>query len=504
MKTLTPALAAHLAGEVTTLCTCWKVSRTDGVILGFTEHDQDVVIDGIIYKAATGTTPTAIAASADLAVDNVDVTVVLDDVVITEADLWSGVYDNASVQMLLVNWASPADGSLVLSNGHIGQIRMGGPSATAEVRGLVQAFATNIGDFFSAGCRATLGDVHCRIDLSGLTVAGTVGRITSQRIFSLSGTGPVLEPTLPNRTVVAGRSFTHKIAATAFFDPAGNLLMFTASLGDGTALPSWLAFNATTLTFSGTPPGGVPSLTFSVTASDGAASVSGAFSLTIDPAGTSFSIPPVVAETPGNVRVPAGTAFGFELSPTTFYDADGEGLAYSASLSSGASSPPWFAFGALPSWIAFSAATLGFTGTAPLDGPNDANGVQQINQYILRLQATNGAGAVASCDFLLIATVSGDQGPPAAGYYAGGVVTFTSGANFGIPMEVKDSNGATLTTFLSMPRPLAVGDTFSIYPGCDKTAATCQDTYNNIINFRGEPFVPGIDAAMEYPGAPNG
>ena len=44
MKTLSPALAAHMDGEVTTLATCWKLKRRDGVILGFTDHDTDVVV----------------------------------------------------------------------------------------------------------------------------------------------------------------------------------------------------------------------------------------------------------------------------------------------------------------------------------------------------------------------------------------------------------------------------------------------------------------------------
>ena len=87
MKTATSELAAHLVGEVTTLATCWKITRRDGVVLGFTDHIRDLDIDGVTYRAASGYTRTAIRSTADLAVDNLDVESVFSDDGITEADL---------------------------------------------------------------------------------------------------------------------------------------------------------------------------------------------------------------------------------------------------------------------------------------------------------------------------------------------------------------------------------------------------------------------------------
>ena len=50
-KTISTALAQHLAGEVTTLATCWKITRRDGIVLGFTDHVRDLQIDGVVtYK----------------------------------------------------------------------------------------------------------------------------------------------------------------------------------------------------------------------------------------------------------------------------------------------------------------------------------------------------------------------------------------------------------------------------------------------------------------------
>lgn len=54
MKSLSPGLAAHLAGGVTTLCRCWRLERKDGTVMGFTDHDRDLAFDSVTYRAASG------------------------------------------------------------------------------------------------------------------------------------------------------------------------------------------------------------------------------------------------------------------------------------------------------------------------------------------------------------------------------------------------------------------------------------------------------------------
>ena len=90
MKIISPGLDAHLASEVTTLATCWKLTRRDAFALGFTDHDSDIVLDGLTYQAASGFTPSAIASNSELAVDHLDVEGVLDNENITEEDIGPG------------------------------------------------------------------------------------------------------------------------------------------------------------------------------------------------------------------------------------------------------------------------------------------------------------------------------------------------------------------------------------------------------------------------------
>ncbi len=86
-------------------------------------------------------------------------------------------------------------------------------------------------------------------------------------------------------------------------------------------------------------------------------------------------------------------------------------------------------------------------------------------------------------------------------FWTFGLLTFTSGNNIGIALEIKDyvlSTGA-FELYTAMPFIVQVGDTYEVTAGCDKKVATCIAKFNNVNNFRGEPFVPGQDYMFRYP-----
>lgn len=80
-----------------------------------------------------------------------------------------------------------------------------------------------------------------------------------------------------------------------------------------------------------------------------------------------------------------------------------------------------------------------------------------------------------------------------------GELVWTSGANATRRAEVRRQAGGRIELFEPMGRDIAVGDAFTIHAGCDKALATCRDKFANILNFRGEPHVPGQDAMLRYP-----
>ncbi|WP_404711735.1 DUF2163 domain-containing protein [Sphingomonas sp. MMS24-J13] len=110
------------------------------------------------------------------------------------------------------------------------------------------------------------------------------------------------------------------------------------------------------------------------------------------------------------------------------------------------------------------------------------------------------AGCALNADsFASAATVSGTPSRTAFasgltghnGEFAQGRVKFTSGANTGIARTVKSNDGAGNFMLISpLPAPLAAGDAFTAYKGCDLTSATCTSRFNNIAHFKGTPFCP--------------
>ncbi len=82
-----------------------------------------------------------------------------------------------------------------------------------------------------------------------------------------------------------------------------------------------------------------------------------------------------------------------------------------------------------------------------------------------------------------------------------GLLTWTSGPNAGLAMEVKSFIAKQFTLWLPMPHAIAVGDTYSVYKGCDKRFSTCQSKFNNVVNFGGFPYLPGVDRILNYPDA---
>jgi hypothetical protein len=166
MKSVSSALAAHLAGEVTTLATCWQVTRKDGREFFFTDHDCDLAFEDEIYLASSGYTRSAIANEAGMAVDNLDVEGVFDHEQISEQDRRAGLFDHAEVQVFLVNWADLSQGQLRLRRGWFGEVQLTGAGMfRTELRGLTQALNVRIGEICSPECRADLGDHRCRVPI---------------------------------------------------------------------------------------------------------------------------------------------------------------------------------------------------------------------------------------------------------------------------------------------------------------------------------------------------
>lgn len=188
MKTLYGNLQAHLDSGATTLCWCWKLTRTDARVLGFTDHDADVVCDGVHYSAASGMTASTADSACDYSVDNMQVRSILSAQTLCEADIAAGIYDGASVAIYRVNWANPSD-YVLMRKGTIGEIKRGANGFQAELRGLMQQLAQPVGRSFCYLCDADFGDVRCGkdVDPAAFRGRGYVTAVTDSRRFMASG-----------------------------------------------------------------------------------------------------------------------------------------------------------------------------------------------------------------------------------------------------------------------------------------------------------------------------
>jgi uncharacterized phage protein (TIGR02218 family) len=184
MQQISSQLSAHLAGDVMTLATCWRVTRRDGVSQYFTDHDVNVVVDGNTYLARTGIVPSAVTSQAGLAVDNLELEGLLDSESITREALLAGFYDHAELEIFMVNYAAPGDGRLHVKTGWLGEVTLQEGTFVAEVRGISAALQQTIGEVYTPTCRAQLGDARCGKDLTAFTFMGTVDTVENEFSFT--------------------------------------------------------------------------------------------------------------------------------------------------------------------------------------------------------------------------------------------------------------------------------------------------------------------------------
>jgi uncharacterized phage protein (TIGR02218 family) len=180
------ALAAHLAGGAATVARAWAVTRRDGVVLGFTDHDRDLQFNGIDFRADSGLAAGVLEQTTGLSVDNAEALGAITGDAVTEADLVAGRYDGAEVVAWLVNWSEPSERRIEF-RGRVGAVTRNGVAFTAELRGLSEGLNIETGASFRRQCAAELGDSRCGFDLAtpGFRLAGTLATVVDGAVMEV-------------------------------------------------------------------------------------------------------------------------------------------------------------------------------------------------------------------------------------------------------------------------------------------------------------------------------
>lgn len=239
MRNVTAAMAAWLQNDARTTATCVRITRADGAVYGFTDHDVDIQFGGLTYQSSVGYTASAIENSGDLSTSNMEVDGLLlaSGGAITQTDIEGGLWSNAAVVIFVVNYADLTMGSAVLNAGNLGNFSLFNGSWKVELRGLAQTMQQATGEQFSAGCRADFGDARCKLTLSDKTFSGSVSSVLAANVSwsdpTLTQTGPTSPYTdTSGHTVPTAAPYQVQIAPpsgsfvanTDVRDPAGNTL----------------------------------------------------------------------------------------------------------------------------------------------------------------------------------------------------------------------------------------------------------------------------------------
>lgn len=167
MRNFSTSFETHIQQECTTLCWAWKLTRADAVVLGFTDHDNPLEIDGLVYKAASGFIPSEIENRLGFSLDNSAVIGALSSEQITVEDVEAGKYDHAQIEVLRVNWKSPDEYGLIWG-GAIGDIKLKDGQIEAEIIGRSAVLNRSTGRVFSRQCDAVFGSEKCGVDVGAL------------------------------------------------------------------------------------------------------------------------------------------------------------------------------------------------------------------------------------------------------------------------------------------------------------------------------------------------
>lgn len=160
-------------------CLCWTLTRKDDTRIGFTDHDRDLTVNGLIHHASSGFTPADIDAKSGFSVDNSSASGLLTHDAITAADIDAGRYDGAKIEITRVNWADISEQTPVWT-GFFGAIERKGDSFTVELSGHAAQLSRSQGRVFSRLCDARFGDARC-----GLNAADYPAGTQCPRTFSV-------------------------------------------------------------------------------------------------------------------------------------------------------------------------------------------------------------------------------------------------------------------------------------------------------------------------------
>jgi hypothetical protein len=170
MKQISEELTVRLSGEVVTLCLCWKLSRADGYVLGLTEHDQALEVDGVTYGPGAAVGAGTFTQTADLKPGRAAAAGMLASDAIRADEIDAGLWDRCKVDVYRADWQRPDLGGIPIWTGFLSEIsRSENGAFEAELVSLKAELERPVGRVLTRDCDAVLGDARCGASVDGRT-----------------------------------------------------------------------------------------------------------------------------------------------------------------------------------------------------------------------------------------------------------------------------------------------------------------------------------------------
>ena len=187
MREIPDSFAARLNGA-STICHCWRLQLRDGHIMGFTDHDEDVVVDGLTHSASRGLSAGEASQRLGFAPGGTLLAGALDLSGLNTQDLMSGSYDGARIDCRLVDWRAPQH-SLLVDRFEIASLTRSEHGFSARLTTIAQRFHEATGRLFQAGCDAEFADARCGLDARLYTLTTQVLSSDGDLVVRLPATG---------------------------------------------------------------------------------------------------------------------------------------------------------------------------------------------------------------------------------------------------------------------------------------------------------------------------
>ncbi len=151
-----------------TAASWWRLTRSDGVALGFTSHDRALWFDGLLHEAAPGMLPAAVRLTGAFTPDTTEIAGGITAAGISSDDLQSGRWDGAATSFGIVDWENPAQHHTLWS-GTIGRISRSGSRFEVELTSAKARLAVDPLPRTSPGCRAVFCGAECGLSAARFT-----------------------------------------------------------------------------------------------------------------------------------------------------------------------------------------------------------------------------------------------------------------------------------------------------------------------------------------------